>query len=314
MPTPQPASPPSSQGSAGPVAPSPAPQPPASESLEDALRRFGQPAPAPPQSSGYPVPIRGTFRDCATCPEMVVIEPGRFTMGSPRSEDGHDPDEGPQRDVTLATPLAIGKFEVTYAEWDACFNDTISERCRYRPPNDSSLQPNGRLPVGRVSWDDTQQYLRWLNAKTGRRYRLLTEAEFEYVARAGTCPPGRAATGACPPFGDLGMNITPNQANFQASGLRRKQPVGTYKPNYFGAHDMLGNQSEWVEDCYRENFNEAPPNASQAVRSNNCSARVLRGGSFDSPRNQLRAAFRQGNDPRIRAYDNGFRVAREPGQ
>ncbi len=233
-------------------------------------------------------------------------------MGSPQSEIDHHPDEGPQRVVTLATPLAIGKFEVTYEDWDACFNDSISERCRYRPPNDPALGRIGRLPVGRVSWEDTQEYLRWLSVKTGRRYRLLTEAEWEYAARAGTCPPEKAAVTACPAFGSMGVDIKPNQANFQASRLGRKRPVGSYGPNDFGVHDMQGNQAEWVQDCYQENLLGAPPDASQAVRFNNCSTGILRGGSFESPRNRLRAAFRLGMFRHSRAYDNGFRVARDP--
>ena len=126
-----------------------------------------------PAGSGYPVGVGQSFRDCGDCPEMVVIPAGRFTMGSPASEPGRFDWEGPQREVFLRSSLAVGKFEVTFGEWDAC---VAGGGCSHRPADEG--WGRGRQPVMNVSWNDAQQYVRWLSGRTGRGYRLLTEAEW----------------------------------------------------------------------------------------------------------------------------------------
>ena len=262
--------------------------------------RPAQPRPeaAPPANipSGYPVPVGQSFRDCAGCPEMMVIPSGTFTMGSPASEEGRLSDEGPQRQVTVRAPLAVSRFEVTFAEWDAC---VAAGGCLHRPDDEGGGR--GNRPVINVSWDDAQQYVVWLSRHAGRRYRLLTEAEWEYAARGGTTTPFVTGT-----------SISAAQANF-GQNVGRTQPVGSYAANRLGLHDMAGNVSEWVQDCYRPSYSGAPSEASQAVEGGGCDRRVLRGGSWlVHPRN-VRAGSRYWGTTGIRIANAGFRVARTPG-
>ena len=263
--------------------------------------RPAQPRPeaAPPANipSGYPVPVGQSFRDCAGCPEMMVIPAGTFTMGSPASEEGRDSDEGPQLQVTVRAPLAVSRFEVTFAEWDAC---VAAGGCLHRPDDEGGGR--GNRPVINVSWHDAQEYVVWLSRHTGRRYRLLTEAEWEYAARAGTTTPYFTGT-----------SISAAQANFESSGLRRTQPVGSYAANRSGLHDMAGNVDEWVEDCWVESYAGASLDASRAVTGGACSSRVLRGGSWVDFPHGPRSANRNGNAPGNRNNRSGFRVARTPG-
>jgi formylglycine-generating enzyme required for sulfatase activity len=231
------------------------------------------------------------FKDCADCPEMVVVPAGSFTMGSPASESERDSDEGPQHPVTIARQFAAGKFEVTFDEWDACVRES---GCGHNPGDEG--WGCGRRPVMNVSWDDAKQYVQWLSRKTGKNYRLLSEAEWEYVARAGT-------TTAF----SWGDSITPQQA--AASSRRQTAPVGSYAPNAFGLYDVHGNVWEWTEDCWNGNYNGAPSNGS-AWTSGECGLRVLRGGSWDFSPRRLRSAFRGRNDPGNRLDVYGLRVAR----
>jgi formylglycine-generating enzyme required for sulfatase activity len=216
-------------------------------------------------------------------------------MSSPASEQGRKEDEGPQRRVTLRSPLTVGRFEVTFAEWDACVS---AGGCSHRPSDEG--WDRGTRPVIDVSWEHAQAYVRWLSRRTGQRYRLLTEAEWEYAARAGTTTPWHT-----------GASIGPSQAVF---GTSRTEPVGSRPANQFGLHDMHGNVWEWVEDCYLESYADAPLDASQAVTSPDCGTRVLRGGSwlFSSPQD-LRSADRFRLAPGDRFDFIGFRVARTPG-
>jgi formylglycine-generating enzyme required for sulfatase activity len=266
-----------------------------------ALRAPPPPAPQPqpavgvwPQGSGYPVPVGQAFRDCPECPEMMVIPSGSFRMGSPAGEADRRQDEGPQRQVTVRAPLAVGRFEVTFREWDAC---VAAGGCSHRPSDEG--WGRGNRPVIHVSWNDAQQYVGWLSRRTGQRYRLLTEAEWEYAARAGTTTPWHT-----------GGSIGPSQAVF---GSSRTEPVGSRPANRFGLRDMHGNVWEWVEDCYRDSYAGAPLDASQAVSTGGCASRVRRGGSwYNSPR-ILRSANRNGYTPGDRFDVSGFRVARTPG-
>jgi formylglycine-generating enzyme required for sulfatase activity len=248
------------------------------------------PSPTPP---AFPVPLGQSFRDCPDCPEMVVIPAGRFLMGSPATEKGRYSNEGPQRDVTLRVPLAVGKFEVTFAEWDAC---VAARGCSHRP-NDQGWG-RGRQPVVDVSWEDAQQYIRWLNERTARRYRLLTEAEWEYAARAGSHT--AFVTGHA---------IGEAQAN-HGHLVNRPRATGSYAPNRFGLHDMHGNVWEWVQDCLERSYVNAPADASEPVIRHGCAWRAARGGSWSNVASFLRSAMRYGISPETRRDNTGFRVAR----
>jgi formylglycine-generating enzyme required for sulfatase activity len=250
-----------------------------------------------------------TFRDCPTCPEMTVVPAGEFTMGSPESEIGRNPDEGPQRKVTIAKPFAVGKFEVTFAEWDAC----VAERGCTQKPSDFGW---GRLrrPVIFVSYADAIEFTAWLTNKTGKPYRLLTEAEWEYAARGVT-----KATEPSTPF-STGQTIAFYQANYDPNWTygpqgrpgtykQKTETVGTYPRNKFGLHDMHGNVWEWVQDCYRPTYDGAPTDGS-AVSTRDCETRVARGGSWNYYPQMLRSAYRYGSAPTVRTEFIGFRVAR----
>ena len=244
------------------------------------------------------------FRDCDQCPEMVVIQAGSFMMGSPENEAERSGDENPQHRVTIAAPFAVAKFEVTFDDWDACVAGGGCDG--YRP--DDAGWGRGDRPAIYVSWDDAKAYVAWLARSTGGDYRLLTEAEWEYAARAG----------ATTPF-STGGAITTDQANFNGNytyggsreGVYREKTVavGTFRANYFGLHDVHGNVWEWVEDCHHDSYNGAPSDGS-AWTTGSCEYRVLRGGSWSSYPSNLRSANRSSNSSRVRYIFLGFRVAR----
>jgi formylglycine-generating enzyme required for sulfatase activity len=242
---------------------------------------------------------KDSFKDCPDCPEMVVVPAGSFMMGSPDNEEKHENDEGPMHKVTIAKPFAVGKFEVTLDEWSAC---VAAGDCSYK------ANGVGKHPVSNVSWYDiTKGFLPWLSRTARRTYRLLTEAEWEYAARAGTTTP----------FSTGGM-ITPEQANFDGrevyggsgKGVYRARTVevGTFRPNFFGLYDTHGNVSEWVEDCYKDSYTGAPSDGSAVI--GDCASRVLRGGSSSGGPWVLRSAKRLASNPGIRSYNQGFRLAR----
>ena len=248
---------------------------------------------------------KDTFKDCPECPEMVVVPAGEFMMGSPADEAKRWSDEGPQHKVTMAKPFAVSKFEVTFAEWDACVADTVTG-CQHKPPD---VWGRGRHPVIDVSSNDiSQEYLPWLLRRTGKTYRLLSEAEWEYVARAGTTTPF-----------STGRTITTDQANFDgtstygesAKGQYRGQmiEVGSFKPNAFGLHDMHGNARELVEDCWHEDYRGAPTDGS-AWTTGECKFRVRRGGHSNDNPESIRSASRGSDTPDYRGNFDGFRLAR----
>ncbi|WP_420463593.1 formylglycine-generating enzyme family protein [Candidatus Palauibacter sp.] len=225
---------------------------------------------------------------------------GTFTMGSPPSEEGRDDDEGPHS-VTIPAPFAVGVYEVTFAEWDACVR---AGGCGGYAPADGGWG-RGNRPVIYVSWDDAQAYVSWLSQQTGARYRLLSEAEWEYVARAGSRTArywGESESGQC-------RNAN-GYAEFCDDGYEfETAPVGSFAPNVFGLYDALGNVWEWTQDCRNWSYAGAPSDGS-AWQSGNCGRRVLRGGSWNnSPRN-LRSAYRSRNPTGDRYLNYGFRVAR----
>ena len=252
----------------------------------------------------YKYPPFAEYKDCSECPAIVEIPPGTFMMGSPDSESERNDDEGPVHRVTIPASFAVGKYEVTFDEWDAC---VAAGGCSHKPGDEG--WGRGRQPVMNVIWDDAQTYLVWLSNKTGKTYRLLSEAEWEYVARAGTTTPFHT-----------GATISTSQANFNGNktyngsskGKKRDRtvPVGSFGANQFGLHDVHGNVLEWVQDCWNANYKGAPVDGTSVWTTGDCSNRVLRGGSWIGLPWDLRSAsrFRDGTD--IRFNSVGFRVAR----
>lgn len=258
------------------------------------------PVPAPPAPPPDPFPAGKKFRDCedAACPMMVVIPAGTFLMGSPDSEPERSSAEGPQHRVSVAK-FAMGQFEVTQGQWKALMGN-----------NPSHFSACGdECPVDNVSWDMAQEYVKKLSAKTGQKYRLPSEAEWEYAARAGTRTPFHT-----------GETITTGQANFDgnytyngsAKGEYRQKTMqgDSFKANDFGLNHMHGNVWEWVQDCWHENYENAPINGESWETNCNDTRRVLRGGSWDYDPRFLRSALRNGVTPDYRYYSSGFRIAR----
>ena len=252
-----------------------------------------------------------TFRDCTECPDMVVVPAGRFTMGSPPDEPDRQKDEGPAQSVTFARPFAVAKYEVRFDEWAACVQD---QGCR--APQDEGYG-RGARPVINVSWDDAKRYVAWLTKKSGKPYRLLTEAEWEYAARAGSKDAHfwDATSGSACAFANV-LNPTVKEkykfawASFDCEdGYVATAPSGSFKPNAFGLYDMLGNVWEWVEDCYHESYEGAPTDGA-AWTTGECSSRVVRGGGWNYEPQNVRSANRGRVTPGFRYNYLGFRVAR----
>jgi formylglycine-generating enzyme required for sulfatase activity len=256
------------------------------------------PAPMPTETSGP----REEMRDCAECPAMVLVPAGEFTMGSPPDEPDRFNDEGPQRAVKIAAPFWVGKYEVTFGEWDAC---VAAGGCRTKP-NDWGRD---NRPVVNLSWNDAKEYVGWLSQKTGKTYRLLSEAEWEYAARAGTKTPfSLPAPGGSDDIAGKGL------ANCNGCGRasRKTAPAGSFKANEFGLYDTAGNVWEWVEDCWHDSYDGAPPHGSAWVNYD-CSMRVLRSGAWNVEPRYLRSAQRfgaAGGGGGGGSRDIGFRVAR----
>lgn len=222
-------------------------------------------------------------------PQMVLVPGGAFGMGSNAGEPGREGDEAPRRTVAVKA-FYVSKYEITEAQWSAC---VAAQAC---VPLRQSSGPE--YPVWDIRWKEAEAYIAWLSKTTGHGYRFLTEAEWEYAARAGADTPYHT-----------GNNISPSDANYAASGLGRVAPVGQYRPNAFGLYDMHGNVWEWVADCYRESGYYSAPSDGSAVTDPDCHMHVLRGGAFDTRPEQLRSAyrFRAQMGPGV-----GLRVAREP--
>ncbi len=244
------------------------------------------------------------FSDCPECPEMVVIPSGSFQMGD--TAGGGDDDERPVHTVTIPNNFAVGLYEVAFAEWDACVSDG---GCNGYRPNNSGQNRNVR-PVVNVNWDDAQAYVTWLSRKTGQVYRLLSEAEWEYAARAGNStryPWGNTASHEYMNYGEDSC----------CSGLQEGRdhwwntgPVGSFAPNAFNLYDMTGNVLEWTQDCYNSSYTGAPTTGAAWTRGD-CSRRILRGGSWYSSPRDSRSADRTPAVVGPRANNIGFRLARE---
>lgn len=239
-----------------------------------------------------------SFRDCAAdCPEMIVVPAGEFMMGSPATELGKQRSEQPQHRVAIAKPFVVSKFEQTFAEWDAC---AAHGDCR-ADVDDGGLG-RGRRPVVNVSFEDAQRYVAWLAKISGKPYRLLTEAEYEYAARAGMQ--------TAYPWGD---KVGQNNANCLGCGSKwdgkQAAPVGSFPPNRFGLYDMVGNVWELIEDCYHADYDRAPGDGS-AWKGGDCSQHGARGGSFSGMPDNIRSANRGRMPNNSRSPVIGFRVGR----
>ncbi|MCY3956496.1 MAG: SUMF1/EgtB/PvdO family nonheme iron enzyme [Nitrospira sp.] len=259
------------------------------------------------------------FRDCPTCPEMVVVPAGSYEMGSPASEVGRYENEGPVHRVTIAEPFAVGVYEVTRGEFgrfveatgystkNDCFTieENQADRRQGRHWRNPGFAQTDQHPVVCVSWEDAQAYVRWLSEETGQAYRLLSEAEWEYAARVGQQSRG---------YKYAGSNESDSVAWYGRKSTRLTHPVGQKQPNALGLYDMSGNVGEWMEDCWNESYAGAPDDGS-VWWSGNCEDRVVRGdglGSY-SPRD-VRLAIRIGVLARAPTSFLGFRVARAVGE
>ncbi len=274
---------------------------------------------------------RPSFKDCETCPEMVEVPEGFFQMGSPPSDIHRSTNETPQRTVRFAAPFAIGKFEVTVEQF-AAFVDASG----YRPASqcflfamdldqwvlkpgsfrDPSYPVTATHPATCVNWNDAKAYVAWLADKTDKPYRLATEAEWEYAARAGTTTPFS--------FGDYDHRNPCDYAKFADTATRFSwrlegcssnhghgaAPVGQQQPNGWGLHDMHGNVWEWVEDCWNASYLGAPADGS-AWTAGDCVRRVARGGSWGSNPRDVRSGFRLLDDSNLRGVFSGLRVVRD---
>ncbi|MBB5517639.1 formylglycine-generating enzyme family protein [Amphiplicatus metriothermophilus] len=246
------------------------------------------------------------FRDCLDCPDMAEIPGGAFRMGAPDNEPGRDESEGPARLVALA-PFALSRREITRAQWAACVRDGACPPLEAEPPAWADGRARARLPAAGVSWEDARRYADWLSAKTGRAYRLPSEAEWEYAARAGRASP--YAFGAAPGPGTANFDGALRALEDPEAVVRAPLPAGSYPANAFGLFDMHGNVWEWVADCWTDSHAGAPEDG--RARSWDCAARALKGGSYASAPADLRAARRRGLDATARRPDAGFRVARD---
>jgi formylglycine-generating enzyme required for sulfatase activity len=231
------------------------------------------------------------FRDCGACPLLVEVPAGTYLMGS----DQGRPDEKPRHEVRFAKPFAIGIYEITLAEWDACLREG---GCRFSPEGGA----DSRLPASNLSWDDAQEYVTWLSKKSGHQYRLPTEAEWEYAASGGKTTAYWWGDDA----GKGNANCSDCGSDWDGRG---PAPVGSFKPNPFGLFDVHGNLWEWTMDCANRSYKGAPGDSSAWLRGD-CITRVLRGGSWNVGSEYMRTTRRHHYDRDVRYYLHGFRVVR----
>lgn len=276
------------------------------------------PAPLSPQEECGLKP-RDAFKECTDCPEMVVIPPGSYTMGSSDDEAGRDKNESPRHTVTIAKPFAVARYDVTRDQFAAFVADTgydTGTKCYVWTGKweekagvtwlNPTFQQAGNHPAVCVNWSDAGAFVNWLNKKTGKSYRLLSESEYEYATRAGT-------TTAYYWGNELGSN----NANCHECGsqydAKSTSPVGSFAPNDFGLYDMVGNVRQLLEDCWNATYDGAPADNS-ARTGGDCDNRVNRGGAWDSPGSSLRSAARTDVGATFHLYDMGIRVGRDLGQ
>ena len=253
----------------------------------------------PAPAASHPLIIK----DCRDCPQMVAVPAGEFMMGSP----GTEPHRGAeaQHVVTIFRAFAVSRFEITFDQWDACLADGGCGG--YRP---EAPWGRGRMPVVNVDFANAEAYAAWLSKKTGHRYRLLSEAEWEYAARGGS----KDAYAS-------GPTLSAKDANFDASARTELNPkgrargravtVGAFSPNAFGLYDMHGNVWEWTRDCWNDEYGPSAPRDGQPALTGDCNGHVLRGGSWEDGAADVRAAARVANAATDRSWSDGIRVARE---
>jgi formylglycine-generating enzyme required for sulfatase activity len=275
------------------------------------------------------------FRECADCPEMVVVPSGKYTMGSPNDEAERTDNEGPRHSVEIPQRFAVSKFKVTRDEFDKFVKETgysTGDRCltledskaevrsgrSFREPG---FTQDGTHPVVCLSWDDAQAYVAWLSRKTGRLYRLLTESEWEYVARAGKTTPFWWGSSITPDDANYKADVTYGRDGTKGEFRRATVPATNYKANPWGFYQVAGNAFEWVEDCWNDSYDKPAKNgirlaenwadrSDEDVHAGGCSRRVRRGGSWSNPPRFLRAGFREWKEPKYRASNTSLRVAR----
>jgi formylglycine-generating enzyme required for sulfatase activity len=262
------------------------------------------------ESSPQQKPLPKSFRDCETCPELVVVPAGEFLMGSPEDEPQRDVDEGPQHEVSINRAIAVGKFEVTRDQFNTFLQDTghdMGNKCTLWTGTSfvgktgfGVLKPGfgqtGDHPATCISWQDAKAYVIWLSGRTGNTYRLLTEAEWEYAARAGQSAAYQS-----------GATLDPGRANFKNTST---VPVGLYAANAFGLHDVHGNVWEWTEDCHSNNYESAPADGSAVQRKPDCE-RTYRGGGWFNTLKDMRFSTRGVGGANTRVNIFGLRVARD---
>jgi formylglycine-generating enzyme required for sulfatase activity len=258
------------------------------------------PAPAPiaatpkaPVKSTTNTPASGESKDCAACPVMVSLTPGSFTMGS----NAGDISERPPHRVTIGAPFAIGKYNVTVEQWNAC---VAASACPKLSSENGSVT---NAPARDLSWDEVQQYIKWLSKMTGKPYRLPTEAEWEYAARGGSATTYwwgdqmRKGNTNCKGCGDPWHDEKPEN-------------VGTFAANAYGLYDMGGNVWEWVSDCWHSSYKDAPADG-RAWDAPGCDMRVIRGGSWREGADYMLVSTRFKYSESVRQSQNGFRVAKD---
>ena len=271
-----------------------------------------------------------TFRDCPTCPQMVVVPAGSYQMGSPSYEAGRDEDEGPVHRVTIGQAFAVGVYEVTRGEYgrfvsatgyegeSGCYMWTGEkwEEEKGWSWRDPGYRQSEREPVVCVNWRDARAYTEWLSRETGQSYRLLSEAEWEYVARAGTTTArywGEGEAGQCRYANGADQTAQQYNSGWTVAacddGHYRTAPVGSFRPNAFGLFDVMGNVWEWTQDCWNASYGGAPSDG-RAWERGECGRRVLRGGSWFNRPWLLRSALRLRHTADNRLINDGFRIAR----
>ncbi len=244
------------------------------------------------------LPDFSVFRDIDEpwCPEMVVLPAGDFMMGSPDTDKDAQDYEKPRHKVTIGYRFAVGRYPVTFEEYDR-FCETAGVKQWVKQPGDQGWG-RGRRPVINVSRDDAKAYVDWLSKQTGKSYRLLSEAQWEYACRAGAAT--RYSSGDC---------ITEKDANCN-DNVGKTTEVGSYNPNPWGLFDMHGNVWEWVEDVGHDTYEGAPDDGGAWTKGGDRNRRVLRGGSWDFDSRYLRSADRSGYNSDLRSYCIGLRLAR----
>ena len=252
-----------------------------------------------------------TVKDCEQCPELVIVPAGQFTMGGTAGEEGREDDEAPARVVTIAQPFALGKFEVTFDEWDVCVAAGACDKVA------DEGWGRGRRPVINVNFAQANAYVKWLSTKTGKQYALPSEAQWEYAAQFGATQGtywGADKARSCE-FASVYDVLTREKLKFDWKSFpcedrfETTAPAGSYAANSIGLHDMLGNVWEWVADCYRPSYVGAPSNGS-AVTAATCDKQLARGGSWNIFPAWVRTGYRYGLQGRLGANNLGFRVMR----